>query len=906
MRRHSGRRGADSLKWPLIVVSFGIGLLLSLYGAYSWRASEITGLQLGAVGVAAQHAHAILPNIRKSAVDTMSLATVLEAAGDDIDRDGFLHFAQGTVRGNPVIDRVIWLGRVDSKNRGAFEADLSRRHPASFQITEQDWSGHIAPASARSLYYPILEIFPRSGNEDLIGFDFGSNREMQNAASNAIRTNSFDTFRNPVGFLRRDPGDLSYFVIAPVYNRKSQAANRGVRGFVVSEINLGRVLTDGAPPPGRFTPVVAIYDLDERTSEQLVYPARFDIPSDQVTDAGGSYTDFDMGVAQWRVATFPRFGTIPWITWQSTLVLLAGLVFTVNFTAYLATVTRRRQQVENMVRIRTKELGTALSQLQSTDQKLRDYVDTASDWYWETGPDYRFTSISGRAREIGIDPAKLIGIDQLTDGAAQTEIDKRLAVLDRREPFKEFRYDYPLPDGLMVLSLTGKPVFGRDRAFLGYRGSARDITRSLRIEAEQRMARWNAEQASRAKSAFLANMSHEIRTPMNGVLGMVQILRRSGLNDEQLRMCEIISRSGSTLLQILNDILDFSKLEAGKIELEAVDCQLSELVGDVVSLMRHTADAKGISIVFEDHAAAQYRIVADPTRLRQILLNLVSNAIKFSSQGCILVRLDTAVLESGQLHICLAITDQGIGMSPEVQRRLFQRFTQADVSLTRRFGGTGLGLAITRELVALMQGTIAVESQLGRGSTFTVGLDLPLASHETTDAQIAGDGVPEGPRVQLNVLIAEDDEVNRIVIGGLLKEQGHKIAVVENGRKAVAAVAANAEIFDLVLMDIMMPELDGVAATLQIRQLPGPAATIPIIALTANAMSGDRDTYLAAGMNAYVSKPIEQRQFFSTIEQVLNKRVWTPEISREAARPGVISTPHPEALGQLEDFISSL
>jgi signal transduction histidine kinase/DNA-binding NarL/FixJ family response regulator len=588
------------------------------------------------------------------------------------------------------------------------------------------------------------------------------------------------------------------------------------------------------------------------------------------------------------------------LIWQNYLVPSVGLVATVYIFCFLQILRIRRQKAEQLARMRTEEVETTLAQLKLTEGRLNDFILTASDWHWEAGPDYRFTSVADRAREHGIDPGALIGLAQLIEGDAHAAIEKRLEVLDRHEPFKDLRYDYGADDHLLVVSLSGVPKFGENGRFRGYRGSARDITPQLRAEAEQRAARWAAELANNAKSTFLANMSHEIRTPMNGVLGMVEILSQTNLSDDQRRMCEIISHSGSALLQILNDILDFSKLEAGKIELESIDCRLTDVLSDVISLMRHSAEPKGISLVFEHDAAADTKVVGDPTRLRQIVLNLVSNAIKFSKRGSVVIRLETEATADHRLSITLSVADQGIGMSQEEQQRIFRRFSQADISLTRRFGGTGLGLAIIQELIILMGGNISLQSKLGEGSTFTVRLDLPLAAQQSDPSRAAPDVERAGPQAYLRVLVAEDDPVNRLVIRMLLKNEGHEVVLVENGFEALQAVQGEA--FDLVLMDIMMPQLDGVSATRRIRELPTPASGIPIIALTANAMKGDRDSYLASGMNAYVSKPIAKKQLFATIEQILRVRVWNPS----AQDAGVAQASGTAALSKLEQFITSL
>ncbi len=882
----------------VLVLLFGVGL--SFYAFYSWRKLETADTRVQFGRAAANYMVVVRANVLKAAIATGYLGTVFEAAGD-LDRAGFDRFAATVLKNNQIIERLLWLPIVRSDERAAIAVQAAAQGTKSFAITEKGWDGRVGEASPRDVYYPVFYGAPEAENAGMIGLNLGSDARIAAGFARAVRTGGIVTVPNVDGFLDSDRGQPSYFVIVPVLTRGSDPVGRQVRGFVVGQVRLFRAISDGAPAPGPFSPQIAIFDLSAPLSQELIYPARLNgMTSNDVAAAGGIYWDFDIGAVSWRLAALPKGRLEPGLTWQSALVLFGGLAITANLTGYLALHRRRRRGVEELVHLRTEEVEAALAQLKLTESRLNDYIVTASDWYWEAGPDYRFTSVADRAREVGINPKELIGLNQLIDGDAQAAIEQRLEVLGRRLPFKDLRYDYAAGDRLLVLSLSGVPKFNQKGEFRGYRGSARDITPQLRAEAEQRTARWAAEQANNAKSTFLANMSHEIRTPMNGVLGMVQILRQTALNADQSRMCEIISHSGTALLQILNDILDFSKLDAGKIELETVNCCLPEVVNDVVSLMRHTAEPKGISLVFEHGKIVSPWVVGDPTRLRQILLNLISNAIKFSKSSGVTIRLDAEEIADQRLKIIMAVTDHGIGMSAAQQQRLFKRFNQADISSTRRFGGTGLGLAITQELVSLMGGKISVQSKVGEGSTFTVNLTLPLAAQQTAAGTAAAESNFDGPQARLHILVAEDDAINRLVIRSLLQAQGHEVTMVENGQEAIEAVLGVT--FDIVLMDVMMPGTDGVTATKEIRKLVTPAGRVPIIALTANAMAGDRDTYLAAGMNAYVSKPIDKKLLFNAIEQILGVRAWSPTVQDAAP----VSAPDAKALGALDDFVSTL
>lgn len=379
------------------------------------------------------------------------------------------------------------------------------------------------------------------------------------------------------------------------------------------------------------------------------------------------------------------------------------------------------------------------------------------------------------------------------------------------------------------------------------------------LNEDLRRARDAADTANRIKSEFLASMSHEIRTPMNGVIGMVHMLKHTPLSADQRDKLMTLESSAKGLLSLLNDILDISKIEAGRLDLNMAPFAVRDLIEDLAALWRPSALSKRLTLSYEIDAGVPAVLIGDAARIGQVLANFLGNAIKFTHQGGIAVKVAATQIRDRRYAVTIAVKDSGIGIDRAVQQRLFQKFTQADASMTRRYGGTGLGLAICRELTHLMGGDVGVDSEPSQGSTFWMRLELLIADNipETQDELRASDRdllSQKGSR-PLTLLVAEDNVINQKVICAMLESVGHRTEIAADGIEAVAAVQRDR--FDAVLMDVQMPNMDGIMATREIRALGGTYADLPIIALTANAMAGDRERYLAAGMNAYVSKPVE-------------------------------------------------
>ena len=523
---------------------------------------------------------------------------------------------------------------------------------------------------------------------------------------------------------------------------------------------------------------------------------------------------------------------------------------------------------------RSKSLYSAAHLFQA-ERALQDIVDAAGEYIWAVDARGYYTYLSDRVRAVlGKSPADLIGthpMQLVPEEDRQMVAEQSDALVDGKSSFRDFEHRVTRADGKIIwLSVNGLPMFDADGVFAGYRGAGLDIT--MRKEIEQALIEETeaAQGAVRAKSEFLATMSHEIRTPLNSIIGFTDLLTKTSLDGSQREYLQMISRSGDALLELLNDILDFSRAESGKFEIKAVPVNIRKALHELVELYQPPTAAKGLEISCDVAAEVPEIVGVDYARLRQILLNFIGNAVKFTEKGSVAItaRRGSQSFRTGFFPLEIEVSDSGGGIPADKVELLFLPFSQVDSSATRRFGGTGLGLAICKRLAELLHGQVGLRRSSPQGSTFFVEIEVSILPSLADPVVPAKEGVLPSTLGASRILVVEDNRINCRLVQQMLTSMGLISDAADEGERCLEMHFEKP--YDIILMDVQMPVLDGLDTTRRIRDRERENPDLPrvhIIALTANALAGDRDRCLAAGMDDYLSKPIRS----SALAEVLSR-----------------------------------
>lgn len=915
-----------------------------------------------------------------------------------VTRDGFRRFVTRTLQRFPMIQALEWAPSVEQAQRLNFETAQRITMP-SFDIRERDATGKLQQAAQRSQYYPVTYVEPLAGNEAALGFDLFSN-SVRRAAIEKAQLSGKLVASGPLKLVQEKQQQYGSLLLLPVIPGNSRS------GLVLSVLRLGDFM-ESLLQTSRAMVYSRVVDLDDN---KILY--------DNFEPRGGpallSYP-FAFGTRHYQLETAPTAAYIDTHrNWQSAGLLAMGTLGTALLGALLLLGTGYNSRTRAEVRQRTSQLEQAKMEVELQNKKNLAILRNASDGIHILDSHGNLIEASDSfCAMLGYTREELIGQNERrwdalhSDAELKAAIKLQLAVTTRSQfVSRHRRKDGSLFDvevSAITHDLDGQPALIK---------SSRDVTERNQSLELLRCAKRTAENANRAKSDFLANMSHEIRTPMNGIIGMTELALDTQLNLEQREYLGLVKSSADALLDIINDILDFSKIEAGRLDIEAIEFNVHHLLSQTLRSVALRAHEKNLELLLDIDPRVPRIVIGDPGRLRQILINLLGNAIKFTKQGEVVVKavLQGSACEVDQLPLCISVSDTGIGIAKDKLSSIFDSFSQADTSTTRQYGGTGLGLSISSRLATLMHGRIRLESSIGIGSTFSVevvlerpqtnllmtentsylsgmpilivddnqtqrrltkdlalrwgmdpvavnsgaqaidalsqaqqsgqpfrlllldacmpepdGLDIvdqlidlhqeqlgiilmlsavtqpvqaqrraelgittcilkpyspsdlfdsimnALGLTDSVDSQSMARLAVHDSKNKLHVLLAEDNQVNQALVIGLLKKFGHHVEVAENGRIAVDKWQSGQ--YDLILMDVDMPVLNGYTATTEIRALELPNQRIPILGLTAHVMQGSREKCLAAGMDGYLSKPINTEALWQELDKISDNRL---------------------------------
>ncbi|MCB1959317.1 MAG: CHASE domain-containing protein [Rhodocyclaceae bacterium] len=822
-----------------------------------------------------------------------ALTRVLEIQPDLTFVD-FEHLTRKTLEQNPDLTGLSFNPVVMHKDRAAFEARMvGNTGQFGAQITERDTSNNLVPAPRRDSYVPVGYIAPLADNISALGFNIQSEPMRAAAIQHATDTGQI-SLTAPISLVQGTRKTLGVLALSPAYAHNTPLPSQLPVGFAVAVITADR-LVDIATRGSRIDGIA--FDLRDPSAppeRQMLFASRADADPPR----GSWRTELPINGTPWRLGVFPDATYLganrPWGAW---LVGVGGMLLATLLQTLMFGMTGRTAAVRKVVEQQTAEIRSKNAALARSEELMRNAIEAIGEAFVIYDADDRLVYCNDRYRQLYSASAEAIKPGARFEDILRygTERGQYAEAVGREEEWIRARLAahltgdsdlvQPLSDGRWLRICERKTPTGH---IVGFRV---DVT-------ELYDAKHAAERANHAKSQFLATMSHELRTPMNGVLGMAQLLQLPDLSEgERQEYVQTILDSGHTLMTLLNDILDLSKIEAGRLELVPDRFDPDALLHEVAALFAGSAQQKGLTLTTCWQGPAGHGYLGDATRIRQMLANLVSNAIKFTERGSIHLDGEVLDLRGDTATLRFAVTDTGLGISDAQLPILFQPFSQGDGSITRRFGGTGLGLSIVRRLAVMMGGNAGVDSAEGRGSTFWITLQA-VVQQGAADIPDADTFDAAATAAHGRVLVVEDNAVNRRVVASMLQRQGLDVNLLTDGQQAVSAITTREIIPDVVLMDCQMPVLDGYEATRQIRQWEHDEgrSPLPIIALTASAFTEDRDRCLAAGMNDYISKPLDMDSLQAALAR------WVRPGIRPTAPPAT-PTPTPASTSTAEALL---
>jgi PAS domain S-box-containing protein len=843
-------------------------------------------------------------------MEVLHSITALYATQEEVSRAEFRTFCGGALERQPELYALGWSPRVNREQRQTYESAARQDGPASFEFTELDSSGRCVRAGDRAEYFPVYFIEPGFRNGGAVGFDLNSSQVRARTLGLARDTNSAAA-TPPLRLLQEAGDETGFIVYLPFYRGESgsvEQRRKNLNGFASAVFRMNDLVDSAVADLARMGYHVRM--IDEWGGGQTIYNrAPAGKSAGPAADVRGM-AYLNLAAMQWRLELEPTAAVAAQAHGQSRIILATGLGLTLLLCAYLYSGLRRTVVIERRVVTRTAQLSAEVLERQRAEEaarvaeaRYRGIFENATEGIFQSTPDGHYISANvALARIYGYDSAENL-ISDLANIAFQLYVDPSrrdqfIQQVQRDGTISRFESQVHQRDGKVIwISENARAVRGADKAVLYYEGTVIDITSRKLAEEIQRRAREELEErvrertaelalynealttevavrkkaeaeaaaANDAKSRFLANMSHEIRTPMNAILGYAQILQRDpSLREGQRDAMETILSSGGHLLALIDDILDLSKIEAGHVEVTPVDFDLGRMVDEIVAMFRHRCDEKGVSLRLKRPVGKQWGVRGDQGKLRQALINLIGNAVKFTDAGSIEVKM----VRGDDDAVSFEVSDTGPGIAPGAQARVFEPFQQASAGI--HHGGTGLGLAITRQYVELMGGRLKLVSSPGAGSRFSFTLWLPEG--EAGDSILEEDDLTfadSAPGLGVRALVVDDVAENRAVLANVLKTAGCEVETAAGCEEALERVAERHP--DVAFIDIMMPGIDGLETARRIIERLGGAAT-RLIATSASAFAHDQRRYREAGFHDFVAKPIRFERVYQCLSGLMSSK----------------------------------